>query len=429
MVTQDRINAFADATGDHQWIHVDTERARAETPFGATIAHGFLTLSLLSALMRDAVTVDGPRMTLNYGLNRVRFVSPVPSGSRIRARIALARIDDMGDSIQATWSVTIEREGGDKPAVVAEWIVRYYASATRNPVRAGEELDWTRLEAWLRDRLPAPSIPAPDLRERMQVAQFPGGHSNLTYQVRFGGTDLVVRRPPFGPVAPTAHDMAREYRWLAAVHRVFPLAPRVYALCEDPAVIGSVFYVMERRQGIVVRNEEPPSIRNQPDVRRGVSLAVVDALADLHAIDIVAADLSHLGKPHGFVERQVRGWTERWNRSRTSDVPEMEGVARWLVESLPPTPAQPAIVHGDFKLDNLMLDAADPCRLVAVLDWEMAALGDPLVDLGILLAYWVATAPPEQRDALTTVTTLPGWLTPGELVERYAARSGRDLPG
>ena len=129
VVAQDRINAFADATGDHQWIHVDPERARTDTPFGATIAHGFLTLSLLSTLMRGAITVDGPRMTLNYGLNRVRFVSPVPSGSRIRARVALATIDDMGDSIQATWGVTIEREGGDKPAVVAEWIVRYYPGA------------------------------------------------------------------------------------------------------------------------------------------------------------------------------------------------------------------------------------------------------------------------------------------------------------
>ena len=129
VITQDRINAFADATGDHQWIHVDSGRARAETPFGATIAHGFLTLSLLSALMRDAITVEGPRMTLNYGLNRVRFVSPVTSGSRVRARVALATIDDMGDSIQVTWGVTIEREGGDKPAVVAEWIVRYYRGA------------------------------------------------------------------------------------------------------------------------------------------------------------------------------------------------------------------------------------------------------------------------------------------------------------
>ena len=129
VITQDRIDAFAEATSDHQWIHVDSGRARAETPFGATIAHGFLTLSLLSALMRDAVTVDGARMTLNYGLNRVRFVSPVPSGSRIRARVALATVDDMGDSIQATWGVTIEREGGDKPAVVAEWMVRYYPGA------------------------------------------------------------------------------------------------------------------------------------------------------------------------------------------------------------------------------------------------------------------------------------------------------------
>jgi len=126
LVTQERIDAFADATGDHQWIHVDTERARAETPFGATIAHGFLTLSLLTVLMHDAVTVDGPRMTLNYGLNRVRFVSAVPSGSRVRARIALGKIEDIGDSIQATWSVTVEREGGDKPAAVAEWIVRYF---------------------------------------------------------------------------------------------------------------------------------------------------------------------------------------------------------------------------------------------------------------------------------------------------------------
>jgi aminoglycoside phosphotransferase (APT) family kinase protein len=294
------------------------------------------------------------------------------------------------------------------------------------PVRAGEELEWSRLEAWLREHLPASGL-RPDPGEPMQVAQFPGGHSNLTYQVHVGALELVVRRPPFGPVPPTAHDMAREYRWLTAIHPVFPLAPRVYALCENPAVIGSVFYVMERRHGVVVRDQEPATIQDQPSVRRRVGLAVVDALADLHAIDIEASGLAHLGKPSGFVERQVRGWTERWNRSRTHDLPDMEAVARWLVESLPANPTRPSVVHGDFKLDNLMLDPSDPSRLVAVFDWEMAALGDPLVDLGILLAYWVATAPPEQHDALTTVTTLPGWLTPGELVERYGARSGRDL--
>ncbi len=299
-------------------------------------------------------------------------------------------------------------------------------SGDTRPVRAGEELDWPRLESWIRDCLATQSA-ALDPHERMHVEQFPGGHSNLTYLVRFGAREFVVRRPPFGPVPPTAHDMAREHRWLSAVHRVYPLAPRVYALCEDPAIIGSIFYVMERRQGIVVRHVEPAAIANRPDVRRNISLAVIDALADLHAIEIVAAGLAHLGKPEGFVERQVRGWTDRWNGSKTCDLPEMEALARWLIGSLPPNPANPTIVHGDFKLDNLMLDRNDPSRLVAVFDWEMAALGDPLVDLGILLAYWTPNAPSEQRDSLTTVTTLPGWLMPGELIERYGRRTNRDL--
>jgi aminoglycoside phosphotransferase (APT) family kinase protein len=293
------------------------------------------------------------------------------------------------------------------------------------PVRHTEQLDWARLEAWLRERLPACGIEGLDLTLPMQVEQFAGGHSNLTYQVRFGPTELVVRRPPLGPVAPTAHDMAREFRWLSAVHPVYPLAPRVYLLCEDPAVVGSIFYVMERRHGIVVRHEEPPEIKDRPDMRRQIGASLVDALADLHGIDIEQTGLTHLGKPAGFVERQVRGWTDRWHRSQTTAVPEMDRLAAWLVQELPPNPARPTIVHGDFKLDNLMLDAKDPARLVAVFDWEMAALGDPLVDLGILLAYWVPNAPPEQRDALTTVTTLPGWLTPAELTERYSQRSSR----
>jgi aminoglycoside phosphotransferase (APT) family kinase protein len=293
------------------------------------------------------------------------------------------------------------------------------------PVRSGEELDWPRLEMWLREHLRAPDVPNLD-SERMEVAQFPGGHSNLTYQVHFGPTELVVRRPPFGPVPPTAHDMAREYRWLLAVHPVFELAPRVFALCEDLSVIGSTFYVMERRHGIVVRDEEPLAINNHPEVRRQVSLALIDALADLHAIDIEATGLTTLGKPNGFVERQVRGWTDRWNRSKTSEVPDMETLAAWLVASLPPNPVRPTIVHGDFKLDNLMFDAADPSRPVAVFDWEMAALGDPLVDVGILLAYWAANAA-SRHDSLATVTSLPGWLTSRELIDRYAARSGRDL--
>ena len=295
-------------------------------------------------------------------------------------------------------------------------------------VRPGEELDWPRLVAWLRDRLPACGIAGLDVRAQPTVAQFPGGHSNLTYLLRFGGAEIVVRRPPFGPVAPTAHDMAREFRWLAAMHRVFPLAPRPYVLCDDPSVVGAVFYAMERRRGVVVRVEEPPMLAHA-DARRRLSEAMIDALADLHAIDVAGNGLSALGKPAGFVERQVRGWSERWSRAQTTPLAEMDALAAWLRDHLPADADPPSVVHGDFKLDNVMLDPDEIGRIVAVFDWEMSALGDPLVDLGILLTYWSPTAPPEQRDALTTVTDRPGYLTRDELVARYAARSRRDVSG
>ena len=295
-------------------------------------------------------------------------------------------------------------------------------------VRAGEQLDWGRLGAWLRERLPACGVPGLDVSLEPEVAQFPGGHSNLTYLVRFGRTEIVVRRPPFGPVPPTAHDMAREFRWLSAMNRVFPLAPRPYLLCEDLDVVGSVFYAMERRRGLVVRADEPPELAT-PAARRRLSEAMIDTLADLHAIDVSVNGLNTLGKPAGFVERQVRGWSERWHRSKTTPLPEMDMLADWLRDHLPGDPATPSVVHGDFKLDNVMLDPADVGRLVAVFDWEMSALGDPLVDIGILLTYWSPTAPPEQRDALTTITDRPGFLTRQEIIERYAARSGRDLSG
>jgi aminoglycoside phosphotransferase (APT) family kinase protein len=296
-------------------------------------------------------------------------------------------------------------------------------------VRAGEQLDWVRLLAWLREHLPAGGMPAPDVSRDPDVAQFPGGHSNLTYLIRFGNTDIVVRRPPLGPVPPTAHDMAREFRWLSAMHRVFPLAPRPYLLCEDAGVIGCVFYAMERRTGVVVRTDEPPQLADKPEARRALSASLVDTLADLHAIDVAAQGLAGLGKPAGFVDRQVRGWTERWHRSQTTPLAEMDALAGWLRRRLPPEPVAPSVVHGDFKLDNVMLDPDDIARIVAVFDWEMSALGDPLVDLGIALAYWAPIAPPAQRDALTTVTHRPGYFTREEIVERYARRSGRDLSG
>jgi len=285
------------------------------------------------------------------------------------------------------------------------------------PVRASEQLDWSRLTAYLRDRL--------DVRAEMEVEQFPGGHSNLTYLLRSGDREFVLRRPPFGPVPPRAHDMAREYRVLAAVHPVFPLAPEPYLLCDDPDVAGFVFYVMERRRGMIIRFDEPPELRDRTDLRRGISEAMIDTLSDLHAIDVGAHGLDSLGKPAGFVERQIRGWTERWHGSKTSDVPEMEQLAVWLAKRTPADPQRATLVHGDYKLDNVMLDSRHHDRLVAVLDWEMSAVGDPLVDLGILLCYWVHIAGDSRDDAIATVTSRPGWFTRDEILERYSERSKR----
>src|SRR5216684_3245221 len=302
-------------------------------------------------------------------------------------------------------------------------------SSDTNPVRPSEQLDWDALAGYARERLAAELGDRFDATAPMTVEQFPGGHSNLTYLLRFGHQEFVMRRPPFGPVPPRAHDMARECRILAAVHPVFPLAPQPYVLCEDASVIGSTFYLMERRHGLVVRYDEPPELADQPGARRRVSEAMVDALADLHSVDINAHGLAALGKPAGFVERQVRGWSERWKRSQTSEQPAMDQLAAWLVDRLPPDASRPTLLHGDFKLDNVMLDPDDVGRLVAVFDWEMSALGDPLVDLGIVLTYWFPTAPPEQRDALTSVTDRPGYFTRQEILDRYGARSGRDLSG
>lgn len=288
------------------------------------------------------------------------------------------------------------------------------------PVRTSENLDWQRLAEYLKAALPVTGD--------MHVEQFPGGHSNLTYLLRFGDEELVHRRPPFGPVPPRAHDMAREYRVLQAVHPHFPLAPRPYLLCEDTGVIGSVFYVMERRRGLTIRTSEPPPIAGDVDLRRRISGSIVDTLADLHAIDVAAHGLDALGRPAGFVARQIRGWTERWHASKTSDVPDMESLASWLDHHVPTDVTRPTLVHGDYKLDNVMLDAAQPDRLAGVFDWEMSAIGDPLVDVGILLCYWVHVASAND-DAIATVTTAEGWFGRDQILERYASRSGRGVEG
>lgn len=296
--------------------------------------------------------------------------------------------------------------------------------------RPSDGLDWRSLESYLRDQLPRAARfagrfgrgPLPALT----VRQFPGGYSNLTYLLHFGDIALVLRRPPAGPVPIRAHDMAREYRWLEGLHPVFPLAPEPFLLCEDPSVLGSIFYVMERREGLVIRAEEPAELRARPELRRRVGQALVDTLAQLHAVEVSMPPLSRLGKPEGFIARQVRGWTERWRHAATSSVPEMDNLSQWLSLNEPPE-SSPAVVHGDFKLDNVVLDPHDLTRLVAVLDWEMCALGDPLVDVGMLVVYWVHAAASGARDSWATVTGRPGWLGRDALLDRYAAASARDL--
>jgi aminoglycoside phosphotransferase (APT) family kinase protein len=288
-------------------------------------------------------------------------------------------------------------------------------SEDTRPVRSSEQLDWEKLADYLRGEL--------GLQGEMTVAQFPGGHSNLTYALRFGDVELVLRRPPFGPVAPRAHDVGREFRVLSALHPHFPLAPRPFLLCEDASVIGSVFFVMERRRGLVIRTEEPEGFL--ADVRGRISGSMIDTLADLHSIDVAAHGLDSLGKPAGFVMRQIRGWTERWHGAKTTELPDMEWVAEWLERRIPADPKRASMVHGDYKLDNVMLDPVEPWRITGVFDWEMSAIGDPLVDLGIVVCYWIHAA--GGHESMPAVTRRPGWFTRDEILGRYAERSGRDV--
>jgi aminoglycoside phosphotransferase (APT) family kinase protein len=300
-------------------------------------------------------------------------------------------------------------------------------STDTKPVRASEQLNWDALAKYAREKLSGVLGETFDAKSPMTVEQFPGGHSNLTYLLRFGEQEFALRRPPLGPVPAKAHDMARECRILEAINPVFPLAPKPYVLCEDPDVIGSTFYIMERRRGVIIRHEEPAALYENPEERRRVSQAMIEVLADLHEVDMAQHGLVALGKPAGFVERQVKGWSQRWDGSKTSEQAEMNDLSHWLLERLPPECDRPTLLHGDYKLDNVMLDARDLGRVVAVFDWEMSAVGDPLVDLGFFLAYWVHTVPAAERDSLKSVTSEPGWFTREEILEHYAARTGRDL--
>jgi aminoglycoside phosphotransferase (APT) family kinase protein len=287
-------------------------------------------------------------------------------------------------------------------------------------VRPDERFDEGALAAYLAGRLEGAD-------GELRVRQFGGGAANLTYELDYGDHVYVLRRPPLGPVAPRSHDMAREHRVLARLHEVYEPAPRSFLLCDDESVIGAPFLVMERRRGVVVRRRAPQPFAAMPDAPRRLGLALVDGLARLHGVDFEALGLSDLGRPAGFIERQVEGWYRRWLKAQSDEVPAMDEVHGWLESGLP-RESEASLVHNDYKLDNCMFAASDPGHLVAVFDWDMATLGDPLSDLGTLLTYWIdEDDPPEARRFSPMPTDMIGFPSRRELAARYAEASGRDV--
>lgn len=297
---------------------------------------------------------------------------------------------------------------------MSEWI------DSPKTIRTGEELDVAKLEAYLKANIDG-------LEGDLTVEQFPSGFSNLTYFLKVGEREMVMRRPPFGANIKSAHDMNREYTILSHLAPVYPKAPQPLLYTDDESVIGAEFYVMERVRGVILRATMPKKMIPEAPLMRSISESLVDALVELHSVDLDAAGLANFGKPQGYVERQVAGWTKRWNKAKTDEVPDMDRAAAWLAENLPAETGT-TLIHNDFKYDNFVLDSADWSQIIAVLDWEMATVGDPLMDLGTALSYWVeADDPPVMQLLGLSPTQHPGNLTRAEVVQRYAEQSGRNV--
>ncbi len=287
--------------------------------------------------------------------------------------------------------------------------------------REGEQLDAERLSAYLQGKLPHGF-------ERIEVEQFPAGHSNLTYLVRVDAHEYVLRRPPFGTKVKSAHDMGREFRVLSHLNPVYRPAPRPLLFCEDPEVMGAPFYLMERRRGLVIRKTLPENIAQSPELCRKLSYAFIDNLVALHAINLESAGLAGFGKPEGYVRRQIEGWTRRWAESKTDEVPEMDELSSWLAGRMP-AESGASIIHNDYKFDNVIVDPDDVTKITGVLDWEMATVGDPLMDLGTALSYWIDATDPQEFQALRfSPTCLAGFPSRAEILDRYCSVSGREVP-
>ncbi|MFO0675405.1 MAG: phosphotransferase family protein [Polyangiaceae bacterium] len=287
-------------------------------------------------------------------------------------------------------------------------------------IRGGAEVDAVRLARYLAGRLDG-------VGGALVVEQFSKGFSNLTYLLRAGEREYVLRRPPVGVKIKSAHDMSREYRLLSKVWPVYKKVPRPIHYCEDESILGAPFYVMDRVRGVILRAKVRDGLELREERMRATSESLVKTLAEIHGIDFVAAGLGDFGKPEGYVERQVRGWIDRYATSKTDDIPAMDDVGAWLLANMPKDTA-PALIHNDFKYDNVVLRPESLSEIVAVLDWEMTTIGDPLMDLGTTLGYWVqADDPPGLLATRFGPTHLPGNLTRMQIVERYGALTGRDV--
>jgi aminoglycoside phosphotransferase (APT) family kinase protein len=287
------------------------------------------------------------------------------------------------------------------------------------PIRPDERFDEEKVAAYLRSRLPELLGDA-----EIRFDQFPGGAANLTYRAIADDVELVLRRAPHGPVAKGGHDMEREYRVLSRLWRAYPKAPRAFLYCPDPEILGKPFFVMERRNGWVVRAAWPAPYVDDPGLRRKLAGSLVDALAELHMVEAEAVELDDFGHPDGFVARQVEGWSRRWNAAKTRNVPDMETAAGALADTAP-DPGPTTILHNDYKLDNTMV--SDDGELVAVFDWDMATRGDALVDLGTLLAYWPDPDAPTFPIFGESSVSLAPVMAKSEIVERYARATGFDV--
>lgn len=290
---------------------------------------------------------------------------------------------------------------------------------TASAVREGEQLDIANLEAFLVRHVPGMKGP-------IAVEQFPGGHSNLTYLVKSGRQELVLRRPPYGSKVKSAHDMGREFRVLSKLHSFFGPAPEPVAFCDDVGVLGAPFYLMERIRGVVYRAHLPEGMDLPPHRVRDACYSFIETLADLHNLDYDRVGLEGLYKGPGYLERQLSGWERRWEGSKTDDIPEMDVVLRWLKAELP-SDSGAVIIHNDFKFDNLIFSAEDMTTVAGVLDWEMSTVGDPLSDLGVTLSYWwQASDGPSTSVSACFLCRDTGALTREELIRTYSRRTGRD---